>query len=94
MKQQNDKIDIVDIIETYKPDNSLFSTEESDVNFAKNVIYSKLNEADRRIFLLYVELGNIRATAEVLKVSTSTVYYKIKEIKKKICKYFNARIDF
>ena len=94
MKQQNDKIDIVDIIETYKPDNSLFSNEESDVNFAKNVIYSKLNEADRRIFLLYVELGNIRATAEVLKVSTSTVYYKIKEIKKKICKYFNARIDF
>lgn len=94
MRQHKDKIDIVEIIETYKPDNSLFSSEESDVSFAKNVIYSKLNEADRRIFLLYVELGNIRATAKVLKVSTSTVYYKIKEIKRKICKYFNARNNF
>jgi len=78
-----EKIDIDKILEDYKPDNSLFSEEDEDINKIKNKIYS-LPEPEKRIILMYAELGTLRKLGTQLGVSTSSAYLKIKDIRNKI----------
>lgn len=80
-------IDIKTILEDYKPDNSLFTEEPDLVNRIKNIIYNKLDEPNRRIILLYAELGNYRDLAKVLNVSIGTVSSRINRIKNIIKEY-------
>lgn len=78
-----EKIDIDKILEEYKPDNSLFAEEDEKINKLKNIIYS-LTEPEKRIILLYAELGTFRKLGKELGVSTSSAYLKIKDIRNKI----------
>lgn len=78
-----EKIDIDKILEEYKPDNSLFTEEDEDINKLKNIIYS-LTEPEKRIILLYSELGTFRKLGKELGVSASSAYLKIKDIRNKI----------
>ena len=78
-----EKIDIDKIIEEYKPDNSLFSEEDEDINKIKNIIYN-LTEPEKRIILMYAELGTLRKLGKELGVSTSSAYLKVLDIRKKI----------
>ena len=75
---------IEEILEDYKPDNTIWSNEDERVNAIKNVIYTKLDEVDRRIIILYAELGSLRKLGKELGISASSAYLKIKDIKKKI----------
>lgn len=77
-------INIDNILQDYKPDNTILSEEEDKVNRLKNIIYNDLDEPERRILLLYVELQSFRKLAQELDVSTSTAFIKIKTIKEKI----------
>lgn len=79
---------IYEIIETYKPDNDLFTKEEENILLIKNIIYSKLSESDRRIILLYAHYGNLREVAKILKVSVTTAAKHIKRIRININSYF------
>lgn len=78
-----EKIDIDKILEEYKPDNSIFTEEDEHINKLKNIIYS-LTEPEKRIILLYAELGTFRKLGKELGVSTSSAYLKIKDIRNKI----------
>lgn len=76
----NQNIDIKKIMAEYAPD-PLNDTD--DMLMLKNAI-ERLTEADKRILILYADLGSIRKVAMMLD---STYYYiqlKLKEIKQQI----------
>lgn len=75
---------IKEILDRYRPSEDIFCEDSEKVRKVKFVIYNCLNEVDRRVILLYAELGTQRALAERLGVSTSTVNKLLKEIRKKI----------
>lgn len=77
-------INIKDILEEYKPDNDLFTEEDTKINILKNIIYNDLDEVERRIILMYAELGSLRKLGNTLSVSPSTALIKIREIRKHI----------
>lgn len=64
----------------YKP-NALIDTD--DTLALKNAIEA-LPEADRRILILYADLGSIRKVAMMLDTTYYYVQLKLKEIKQKI----------
>lgn len=72
---------IEEILEDYAPDNTIWSNEDERVNAIKNIIYTKLDEVDRRIIILYAELGSLRKLGKELGISASSAYLKIKQIK-------------
>lgn len=80
-------VSIKDMLEDYKPDNGLFSEEDEKINLLKNIIYKKLDEVDRRIILMYAELGSLRKLGRELGVSSSTALSRIREIREKIMEY-------
>lgn len=86
MKTKNniEDVNIYYILDEYRPDDNIFSLENENINKIKHIIYDILNETDRRIILLYAELGNIRDVAKILKVSSGTAFLQIKRIQKTI----------
>lgn len=82
MKNEIPQVNINQILEDYQPDDDLFSEEDDKIHKLKKIIYTKLSESDRRIILLYAELGNLRAVASILNISHTTVYYQILRIRK------------
>ncbi|WP_418981738.1 sigma factor-like helix-turn-helix DNA-binding protein [Alistipes sp.] len=48
-----------------------------------------LPEADRRVFVLYAELGSVRRLSEVLGVSKSTAHNRVCEIREKLLKHIH-----
>ncbi len=72
------------ILEEYRPNEDIFCEDSDRVRRLKFVIYNCLNEIDRRVILLYSELGTQRKLARELGVSASTVNKLLKEIKRKI----------
>lgn len=79
-----EQFNIYQVIEEYQPNNSIFSEEEEKTHRIKKIIFNKMDETDRRIILAYSEIGNIRDTAKLFKVSPTTIWIKIKEIREKI----------
>lgn len=77
---------IYDVEDEYKPSNDVFNEDDITIDRIKKVIYNTLDEPERRIILAYAELGNIRDCAKLFKVSPTTIWNKIKEIKIKIIK--------
>lgn len=73
-----------EILEEYRPNEDVFDPDSDTVRRLKFVIYNCLNEIDRRVILLYTELGTQRKLAAELGVSASTVNKLIKDIKRKI----------
>ena len=81
------------ILEEYLPDDDLFSVEDERMNALKHIIYEKLSETDKRVILLYAELGSQREVGRKLGVSASTVNILIKRIRNEILKHLdNGRI--
>ena len=50
----------------------------------RKLLSTDLNVIERRVLLLYAELGSLRKVAKVLNVSPTTVYYKLKDVREKI----------
>lgn len=76
--------ELSDILEKYKPDNDIFSEEPEYINKIKNIVEYKLSEPERRILILYAELGNLRAVAKVFNVSSTTIQKIIHKIRTKV----------
>ncbi len=79
-------IDIYAILTKYSPQTDIFSDEDDEAKTRrlKEIIYNDLDEVDRRIILLYAELGSLRKLGAEIGVSATACHYRIKEIKKKI----------
>lgn len=75
---------ITEIFEEYGENDSIFSKEDELTRKVKRIVWNKLDENERTILLLYSEVGNMRDTAKLLKVSTSTICIYISRIRKKI----------
>lgn len=78
------KINIYELEDIFRPSNDIFNEDDITIFRLKKIIQSVLNETERRIILCYAELGNIRDTAALFKVSPTTIFNQIKNIKKKI----------
>lgn len=81
-----EKIDINKLIMEYEPDDSIWR-EEDDIVYNYKKAISKLDNADKVIFLLYVHTQSLRETGKILGVSHTTVFKEIKIIKDKIENY-------
>lgn len=81
------------ILEEYLPDDDLFSVEDERMNALKHIIYEKLSETDKRVILLYAELGSQREVGRKLGVSASTVNILIKRIRNEILKHLDDVIS-
>ena len=86
--EQND-FNIYEVIEEYSPDYTVFDDDSDEIRKLKRIVFHKLTETERRIILAYSEIGNIRDTARLFKVSSTTIYKQIKMIRKKIYEYIN-----
>lgn len=82
-----DHIDIIELLNEYKPDNSLFTEEQDYILKLKNIVFEKLSESDKRIIILYAHYGNLRDVAKLLNVSVTTISKYIKRIRKNILQY-------
>lgn len=87
MKQ--DDFDIYEVMDEYAPDYSVFDNDSDDIRKIKRIIFNELSETERRILLSYAQLGNLRDTAKLFQVSSTTIYTEIKRIRNKIYEYFN-----
>lgn len=74
-------IDFNEIYKEYAEDTSIFNNESDRVKSVKHILWNKLDETDKRILLLYCEMGNLRDAAKLLNVSASTLCLKIKKIR-------------
>lgn len=87
MSCQKTPFDIYAVLNDYAPSDDVLSDDDILVQRVKKIVYTRLNETDRRILLAYAELGSLRQTAKLFKVSTSTIWLRIQEIRKKIKEY-------
>lgn len=81
------ELSIYGILDEYQPNDSIFDDDDEIIKKIKKIIYTKLDETDRRIILEYAEIGNSRDCAKLFKVSPTTIYLRIKEIQNKIKSY-------
>lgn len=82
-----DSFNIYDVESDYAPVDDVLSEDDIIVQLSKKIVYTRLDETDRRIILAYAEIGNIRDTARLFKVSPTTIWIRIQEIRKKIKEY-------
>lgn len=78
MNTQN--IDIRKIMAEYAPD----PLNDTDDTLALKTAIDRLPEADKRILILYADLGSIRKVAMMLDTTYYYVQLKLKEIKQQI----------
>lgn len=81
------EMNIYQILDEYKPNDSIFDEDDDKIRKLKKIIYNNLDETERRIILEYAEIGNSRDCAKLFKVSPTTIYLRIKEIQNKIKSY-------
>lgn len=79
-----------DIVQDYIPDNTIWSEEDEKLNKVKNIIFNELTEVERRIIIMYAELGSLRKLGKELGVSASSAFIKIRQIKEKINDKYNT----
>lgn len=78
------------LLDDYKPSNDIFSEDDERVAKLKRIIYNSLDEVDRRIIILYAELGSLRKLGKELGISTSSAWIRINAIKKKILNIYDT----
>ena len=88
-----------DIMKDYSPsEEGIFNSEEDNIRIIKDIIWHKLSEVDRRVLILYAELGSQRKLGKELGLSASTCNKLIKDIRRKIYehldKYTTYSVDF
>lgn len=55
----------------------------------KYVIMNKLEEWEKRLFLIYIDTGSLRETGKVFHCSYSKIHYVVRDIKAKIMEELN-----
>ena len=85
----NEKININEMEEQYlnlnKDDVMWADWQDDDLQLRiRKLLSTDLNVIERRVLLLYAELGSLRKVARVLNVSPTTVYYKLRDVRQKI----------
>lgn len=80
---------IYEVMDEYAPDYSIFDEDSDDIRRIKRIIFNELTETERRIILSYAQLSNIRDTAKLFQVSSTTIYTEIKKIRNKIYEYID-----
>lgn len=84
-QQLLENFNIYDVLDEYSPSDDIFEFDENDKGYIlKKIINEQLNETERRIILTYAEIGDLRNTAKIFKVSTSTIRNEIVKIRYKI----------
>ena len=68
----------------YKPNETIWDEDREDIRLIKRVIEYRLSEIDKRLILLYAEMKSYKEVGKALRVSTSTAYSKVKEVRNKI----------
>ena len=82
-------IDIYAIIAKYSPNDDIFNEDDEEVQKLKKIIYNDLDEVDRRILLMYAELGSLRKLAKEIGVSATAAYFRVKQIREKILQLYD-----
>lgn len=77
--------DIKDIKEDLLPVDDIFNN-DSDILDRTKRIFASLDEVDKTILILYMELGSLRKVGEELGVSHTLIYKNITRIKEKFKK--------
>lgn len=75
--------DLKKIMEDYAPSRDVFSEDTPRVKRLKSLV-SRLDEADRKIIILYAEVASYRKLGKLLGVSHFTIEKTIQGIKKQI----------
>lgn len=88
-KQNCVMTDFNSIIDEYRPDNSILSTETEHMNRLKNIVFNDLTEIERRLLIVYCETGSMFKTGTILNVSASSIHKKMTKIREKIVKKLN-----
>lgn len=78
------KFNLSDLEEDYlTPDGTIFS-EDEEMDKLKNVVRNELSDFEKRMILLYTEIGSQRKLARLLGCSPSTICKFIGQIRTKI----------
>ena len=77
--------DIKDIKEELLPIDDIFNNDSELLDRTKR-IFASLDEVDKTILILYMELGSLRKVGEALGVSHTLIYKNITRIKEKFKK--------
>lgn len=85
------KINIYELEELYSPSFDIFSEDDDTYDKLKKIIFFKLDDTERRIILCYADVGNLRDTAKIFNVSTSTIWAYVTRIKTKILKFYKEK---
>ncbi len=69
------------IASDYAPSDDIFSEDDPRVGRCKRALAS-LPAEDQKLFILYVEIGSVRKLSRKLRVSHSTLQYRINKIRR------------
>lgn len=83
MNKEISNNELYNALPDYEPNEDIFSDDEFKIYKIKKII-DNLDPTDKKIFLMYVELGNQSDLARRLNVSAPTINRKIIAIKNKI----------
>lgn len=82
---KENKIDIDTIISDYKPHNDdIFNEDTALLSVIKETVFNDLTEAERRVLLMYAEIGTQRELGKELNVSASSINIYLKRIRAKL----------
>lgn len=92
MDDSQTSVPLQKILKEYKPDSSLFSEDTPEIYRLKKAVFD-LDEAHKRVMVMYAELGSQRQLAKALGVSPATVNHLVSEIRTEIIKNYGIK-DF
>ena len=90
--QDTEKLNLKELMQTYKPNWDIFTQEDMRMILLKQVIFEDLDEIERRVILLYTELQSQRKLGRLMGLSAATVNKLLKGIKSKIYEHLDKRI--
>lgn len=82
-----------ELFEKYGDNGDIWSDEQQITRALRYIVFNKLNDVDRIIFLLYVDLASLRQVGKALGLSHSVIYKEIKRIKEVINGYMYNNPD-
>lgn len=90
--KEKTNISIDELMSDYRPHNDdIFNEDTALLSVVKGIIFNDLSEAERRVLLLYSELGTQRDVAKELNVSASSINIYLKKIRAKIAQIILAK---
>ena len=87
-KKVRQSVNVSEFEEEYEFDDSIWNEDDEEINALKKIL-SNLPLSDKRLFILYMEVGSLRTVAKQLGVGLTTTMKEIKAIKNKIIEEYN-----